>query len=75
MKQIKTTMGELPTQIDWIETDDWYFTIGRGKAKYHMWSIAENTCGLHYCYRLADNGILEAKRAVEPNKEVILHYA
>jgi len=74
MKELKTTMGQLPRELDKLTTKDWHFTIGKGKATYHIWALANNSCGLHYCYRSDKYGMLSAKRAVEPNKEVTLHY-
>ena len=73
-KTLITTMGALASEIDRLDPKDWYFTVGRGKAQYVIWALADNSCGLHYCYRSTERGELYAKRAVEPTKEVTLHY-
>lgn len=72
--EVETTMGAMPEELDKLKAKNWYFTIGKGKAKYHIWSLADNSCGLHYCYRMNERGRLFAKRAVNPTKKVIIHY-
>jgi hypothetical protein len=47
-----------------------HFTVGKGKAKYHLMHLPDNSCGLHYALRLDDNNFLCAKRALEPTQEI-----
>ncbi len=69
MKQIKCTPGDLDDVTDKFENFS-HFTIRNGKAKYHMFYLAENSCGLYYALRVEKDGCTSCKRAVEPTTEI-----
>lgn len=76
MKTIETRMTDLPSI--WDDHDDngarpvnKHFTVGRGKAKYCLWTCGH--CGLFYCYSVDRDGYACNKRAVEPTATVFLH--
>ena len=68
MKRITITPGELDDIKFRHEFE--YFTIGRGKKRYHFVTIANNSCGLYYALRLFKDGSLGARRAMEPTTPI-----
>lgn len=70
-KTIKTIMTELPEVSHKLDWD--YFTIGKGKKPYHLWTC-NGSSGLYYVYRQVEFSLaVEGRRAVEPTKEVVIH--
>lgn len=70
MKQIKCQPGDLDDVREQFSEFS-HFTVRKGKAKYHMLSLANNSCGIYYAWRVGERGFLEAKRALEPTTEII----
>jgi hypothetical protein len=70
-KTIECRMCDLPRLWDEIEGRK-YFTVGRGKAQYELWTCGQS--GLHYAYRTGPDGYAEGRRAIEPIATVVLHY-
>lgn len=48
-----------------------YFTVGRGKSQYCLWTFGP--CGLAYCYGINEDGHACKRRAVEPGQTVFIH--
>jgi hypothetical protein len=72
-KEIKITPGELDEVKNNYDYKFHYFTIRKGKAKYHLLHLPDHSCGLYYAFRESWNGKLEGRRAVEPTDELICH--
>ena len=70
MQKIETRMCDLPQLWDEYDEEK-YFTVGRGKARYCLWTCGNS--GLHYCYQVDQDGYACKKRAVEPFQTVFLH--
>ena len=46
-----------------------YFTVGKGKAKYHYVYLAKNTVGIYYALRSTPSGLC-CRRAIKPNTTI-----
>ena len=71
LESIKCTPGDLDDVRERFYSFS-HFTVRNGKAKYHIFHLANNSCGLYYAYRMSDFG-LEGRRALEPTDEITVY--
>ena len=69
MRRINCTPGDLDDVREQFKKFS-HFTVRRGKAIYHMLTLANNSCGIYYAWRIGDYG-LEGRRALEPTDKII----
>ena len=63
-----------PDKLDDVKDkhDFSHFTIGRGKAVYHIIHLPDRSCGIYYALRVNQQW-LEGRRAMEPNTIIHCH--
>lgn len=73
MVTIETTPENFEN-ISWSKEGFKYFTIGKGKAKYHFIDCPDGTVGWYYCYRMFEDGSVGNRRGVRPLTKLKCHF-
>lgn len=69
MKKIFTKFSDA---INYMETEKWdFFTIRKGKAQYHFWTVG--SVGCYYAYKCMESGHAGCKRQIEENTIIKVH--
>ena len=70
--QVTCTPGDLDDVRDRFRQYS-HFTIGNGKAEYHMIHLPDRSCGIYYAVRIDQQGHPCTRRAMEPTQGITVH--
>lgn len=70
MKRIDSTVEKLDDTREMFKRFS-HFTVGRGKAIYHLLHVPDGTVGYYYAIRFESMNTIGAKRALKPLTKIV----